>query len=173
MDAAHPNPRLPRAWYAAPIQVFLTQSTDEILGVLTKASSLDIDTKQRDAWISTISLLKEHLAGRTGHLLLEFNIPRMGLRVDAVLLVGGSLLMLEFKVNERAVSTEARNQVWEYALDTKNFHEPSHALPIVPVLIPTAYHTAAPFHPGNAVLLHTLLGGHALLGEPTGSFFAN
>jgi hypothetical protein len=125
------------------------------------------------AWISTISLLKEHLAGRTGHLLLEFNIPRMGLRVDAVLLVGGSLLMLEFKVNERGVSTEARNQVWEYALDTKNFHEPSHALPIVPALIPTAYHTDALFHPENAVPLHILLGGHALLGEPTGPFFAN
>jgi hypothetical protein len=29
--------------------------------------------------------------------------------------------------------------VWEYALDTKNFHEPSHSLPIIPVLVPTRW----------------------------------
>jgi len=51
--------------------------------------------------------------------------------------------MLEFKVGEKSVTTTARNQAWEYALDTKNFHEPSHALPIIPVLIPTEYQTDA------------------------------
>ncbi len=143
MDATHPRPRLPRAWYSAPFPDFLAQSTEEIIGHLTRHSALAVEPMQRDAWLETIALLQQHLAGRAGQLLLEFNIPRMGLRVDAVLLVGGALVMLEFKVNERAASTEARNQVWEYALDTKNFHEPSHALPIVPVLIPTAYHTDA------------------------------
>jgi len=143
MDATHPNPRLPRAWYSASIQDFLTQSTETVLGFLARHSALAMEPLQRDAWLETIHLLKQHLAGRAGHLLLEFNIPRMGLRVDAVLLVGGALVMLEFKVNERAASTEAKNQAWEYALDTKNFHEPSHALPIVPVLIPTEYQASA------------------------------
>ena len=49
--------------------------------------------------------------------------------------------ILEFKVGERIATTAARDQVWEYALDTKNFHEPSHALPIIPVLLPTGYRT--------------------------------
>lgn len=137
-----PTYRLPRAWYAAPFQEFLSQSNEEVIGYLAKHSVLSIDTLQRDAWSYTIGLLKQSLEGRSGYLLLEFNIPRMGLRADAVLLVGGCVVVLELKVGESQVSSAARNQVWEYALDTKNFHDPSHDLPIVPVLMPTGYSAA-------------------------------
>ncbi len=123
MDAPAPN-RLPRAWYSAPFSEFLAQSTEEVIGHLARNSALNIDTAQRDAWAATILLLKQHLAGHKGHLLLEFNIPRMGARADAVLLLAGCVVVLEFKVGETSASTSARNQVWEYALDTKNFHEP-------------------------------------------------
>jgi len=133
--------RLPRAWYSAPLSDFLAQSIEEVIGHLARNSSLDIDKLQADAWTSTIALLKQYLTGRTGHVLLEFNIPRMGSRADAVLLLAGSVVILELKVGEKSATTEARNQVWEYALDTKNFHEPSHALPIIPVLVPTEYQT--------------------------------
>lgn len=75
-------------------------------------------------------------------MLLEFNVPRMGSRADAVLLLGGCVVILEFKVGERLVHRGALDQVWEYALDTKNFHEPSHNLPIVPLLVPTQYRSA-------------------------------
>jgi hypothetical protein len=143
MNATHLKPRLPRAWYSASFEDFLAEPPNSVLGTLVDNATASMELEQRGAWTTTIALLKQHLTNRTGHLLLEFNIPRMGLRVDAVLLVGGALVMLEFKVNERAASTEARNQVWEYALDTKNFHEPSHALPIVPVLIPTEYKASA------------------------------
>lgn len=134
--------RLPRAWYSAPISEFLTHSTDEVIGRLASNSSLSIETTQRDAWATTVQLLKKNLADRDGHLLLEFNIPRMGARADAVLLLAGCIVILELKVGEKTASPDARNQVWEYALDTKNFHEPSHDLPIVPVLIPTGYQTS-------------------------------
>jgi hypothetical protein len=116
-------------------------SIEEVIGHLTRNSARDIETAQRDAWTSTIQLLKQHLVGRTGHVLLEFNIPRMGLRADAVLLYAGCVVILELKVGEQTASPQARNQVWEYALDTKNFHEPSHALQIIPVLMPTEYQT--------------------------------
>lgn len=138
MEARVPN-RLPRAWYSAPFSDFLAQSTEEVIGHLARNSALNIETAQRDAWTATILLLKQYLVGHQGHLLLEFNIPRMGARADAVLLLAGCVAVLEFKVGETLASTSARNQVWEYALDTKNFHEPSHPLPIVPVLIPTGY----------------------------------
>jgi hypothetical protein len=135
-----PTPyRLPRAWYSAPISTFLSQTNEEVIGHLASNSALSIETGQRDAWISTIQILKNSLQGHGGHLLLEFNIPRMGTRADAVLLIGGCVVILEFKVGEKLVNREALNQVWEYALDTKNFHEPSHSLPIIPVLIPTEY----------------------------------
>jgi hypothetical protein len=138
MEASAPF-RLPRAWYAASISTFLAHSTEEVLGHLTRNSNTSVEPEQRDAWTTEIELLKPLLATRTGHLLLEFNIPRMGLRADAMLLLGGCIVILEFKVGEREVTPAAKNQVWEYALDTKNFHEPSHGLPIVPVLVPTRW----------------------------------
>lgn len=139
MDASDKY-RLPRAWYSATICDFLGQSNEEVIGYLARNSSLNIDTLQTDAWSQTVLLLRDALAGRNGHVLLEFNIPRMGLRADAVILIAGCVVILEFKVGDQSVSNDARNQVWEYALDTKNFHEPSHSLPVVPVLVPTAYH---------------------------------
>ncbi|MEP7311500.1 MAG: DUF2075 domain-containing protein [Pseudomonadota bacterium] len=128
---------LPRAWYAASFEHFLAHSNAEVIGQLTENSNRDIETSQRDAWQAQIELLKGWLKGRSGTLLLEFNIPRMGLRADAVLLFAGCVVILEFKVGEKSAARAALAQVWEYALDTKNFHEPSHAVPIIPVLVPT------------------------------------
>jgi hypothetical protein len=139
---AHAHYHLPRAWYAASLQTFLVQSTDEVLGQLTRNSNTSVDPEQRDAWTTEIDLLRSVVGSRPGYLMLEFNIPRMGLRADAVLLLGGCVVILEFKVGEKQVTPTARNQVWEYALDTKNFHEPSHMLPIVPVLIPTEWQSS-------------------------------
>jgi hypothetical protein len=73
----------------------------------------------------------------TGALFLEFNIPRMGRRIDAVLLVGPVVFVIEFKVGESEFERAAVDQVWDYALDLKNFHEASHAVSIVPILIAT------------------------------------
>ncbi len=131
--------RLPRAWYAGPFSQFLSHTTEEVLGRLTDNSNVSVDLDQTRAWKAQVDFLKKWLYGRTGFLLLEFNIPRMGLRADAVLLLGGCVVILEFKTGEKQVHQGALNQVWEYALDTKNFHEPSHDLPIIPVLLPTEY----------------------------------
>ena len=68
---------------------------------------------------------------------MEFNIPRMGRRVDAVLLIGPVVFVIEFKVGESVFERAAVEQVWDYALDLKNFHEASHSVSIVPVLIAT------------------------------------
>jgi len=134
-----PTSRLPRAWYSASFPTFLSHSPAEILGHLFQHSHLPPDPEQRDAWSASIDLLKPLLANRPGHLLLEFNIPRMGLRADAVLLLPGCVVILEFKVGAQHAFRADLNQVWEYALDTKNFHEPSHGLPIIPVLVPTRW----------------------------------
>jgi hypothetical protein len=87
-----PTSRLPRAWYSASFPTFLSHSTPEILGHLFQHSHLPPDPEQRDAWSASIDLLKPLLLNRAGHLLLEFNIPRMGLRADAVLLLPGCVV---------------------------------------------------------------------------------
>jgi hypothetical protein len=61
----------------------------------------------------------------------------MGSRIDVVLLFSTVLVVIEFKVGERTVASQARDQVRDYALDLKNFHEPSHLPPIAPVLVLT------------------------------------
>lgn len=84
-----------------------------------------------------ISLLRTWLVGLNGSLFLEFNVPRMGRRIDAVLLVGPVVFVIEFKVGDEAFDRAAVDQVWDYALDLKNFHEASHRVPIVPILVAT------------------------------------
>jgi len=130
--------RLPRAWYSASFGEFLASPASTVLGQLTHNSNVAVELTQKDAWEAQIGHLKSWLKGRSGFLLLEFNIPRMGLRADAVLLINGCVVILEFKVGGTITHQLDLNQVWEYALDTKNFHEPSHDLPVIPVLVPTA-----------------------------------
>lgn len=121
---------------------FLHTVPQQIIGELIIGSHGSVETAQRDAWLVEIDLLQS-LAGRCGqlanaHIYLEYEIPRLGRRADALLIVNHVLFVLEFKVGAREFSTAALDQVWDYALDLKNFHEASHALTIVPVLVATA-----------------------------------
>ena len=81
--------------------------------------------------MAEIGFLREQLIGLTGALFLEFNIPRMGRRIDTVLVVGPVVFVIEFKVGESNFDRAATDQVWDYALDLKNFHEGSHSASIV------------------------------------------
>lgn len=61
----------------------------------------------------------------------------MGRRIDAVLLIGPVAFVIEFKVGESGFDRASVDQVWDYSLDLKNFHEASHSISIVPILIAT------------------------------------
>ena len=126
-----------RAWYGASIADFLKSSADTIFAQLAKSNDFDLISTQRDAWIEQIEFLRSSLNGLTGTLYLEFNIPRMGRRIDAVLLIGPVVFVVEFKVGEKEFERAAIEQVWDYALDLKNFHEASHNASLVPILIAT------------------------------------
>jgi hypothetical protein len=133
---------LPRAYYSAPMSVFLVSTPETVLGTLTANSQMAVDPSQRDAWLVEIAILKTTLQGLDGTLFLEFNIPRMGKRIDAVVVAGAMVFVIEFKVGEKHFTRADLDQVWDYALDLKNFHEASHAVPIVPILMATEAHTA-------------------------------
>jgi hypothetical protein len=125
------------AFYAEPISSFLAQSNTHILGELSRPGVFSITPDQSSAWEDEIVLLKEALRGIEGFLCLEFDVPRIGSRIDAVVLLGGCIFVLEFKVGESSFHRAAINQVWDYALDLKNFHLESHRAPIIPILICT------------------------------------
>ncbi|MEY3774326.1 MAG: hypothetical protein RLZZ129_1106 [Verrucomicrobiota bacterium] len=108
-----------------------------MFGILAKNPDFDLATTQKEAWLEQIVFLQKSLGGLKGTLYLEFNIPRMGSRVDAVLLIGPVVFVVEFKVGEATFDRAAIDQVWDYALDLKNFHEASHQASLVPILIAT------------------------------------
>jgi hypothetical protein len=133
-----------RAWYGASVADFLNDSSDAILGRLAVNSDFALIPTQRDAWMAQIEFLRTSLNGLTGSIFLEFNIPRMGRRIDVVLLIGPIVFVVELKVGEKEFVRAAIDQVWDYALDLKNFHEASHGVSIVPILIATEAVESAP-----------------------------
>ena len=121
-----------------PVTEFLLDSPERILGILAANHHHALEEPQRWAWLQTISILKKSLAdGLFGQLLLEFYIPRMGKRADAVLVTKTIVFVIEFKIGAGEHESAALVQVEDYALDLKNFHEGSHHVPIVPILVST------------------------------------
>ncbi len=114
-----------RAWFSASISDFLQTQPDAIVGRLATNSDFTLLLTQKDAWLAQIGFLQAHLVGLSGSLFLEFNIPRMGRRIDTVLLIGPVVFVIEFKVGESAFDRAAVDQVWDYALDLKNFTKPA------------------------------------------------
>lgn len=128
-----------KAYYGELVHNFLNDNSERILGVLTREHHHALDEPQRSAWLQQLSILKTSLVNRPDdRIFLEFFIPRMGKRADAVLVSKNILFILEFKINATGCSSAGLDQVEDYALDLKNFHEGSHCVAIVPVLIATA-----------------------------------
>jgi hypothetical protein len=134
-----------RAWYSSSISDFIEASESEIFSQLSANSQFSVLNTQRDAWLVQIPLLKEQLRGLDGSVLIEFTIPRMGRRIDVVVLSGPVVFAIEFKVGESVFDRASLDQVWDYALDLKNFHGASHDASIVPILVATEAKDDCPF----------------------------
>lgn len=127
-----------KAYYNSPVSSFLIDDAERILGVLTTEHHFALEEQQRWAWLQQISILKKALSSRpSGRIFLEFYIPRMGKRVDALLVTENIVFVIEFKAGAIEHAASAFDQVEDYALDLKNFHEGSHRVPVVPVLVAT------------------------------------
>ncbi|MBW6499081.1 MAG: DUF2075 domain-containing protein [Bacteroidales bacterium] len=127
-----------RYHYANNISDFINESSDKVIGIIVQANNgYDIQSTQLDAWRAQISILKEVLASYEGQIYFEYAIPRMGRRIDAVLIIRDVIFVLEFKVGEHDFLLSGIDQVWDYALDLKNFHETSHKHLIAPLLVAT------------------------------------
>lgn len=134
-----------RQYYSDSIASFLTTSAEEVLGQLVKNNDFDLGRDQRDSWLEEIVILRRTLVGHHGAVYFEYAIPRMGKRIDVVLLIGSVIFVLEFKVGEREFHSYATDQVWDYALDLKNFHDSSYEHCVAPVLIASKAEAVTPF----------------------------
>ncbi len=128
-----------RYYYSDSIADFLEKEEHSILGALLASNEYPLEMTQRDAWLVQIQILQSVLIPyrSAGQVYFEFSIPRLGRRIDAVVIVQSVIFVLEFKVNEKEFTASAMDQVCDYALDLKNFHETSHDVPIAPILIAT------------------------------------
>jgi hypothetical protein len=113
-----------RAYYQNNIAAFLVGGSDQILGELAAKHDFALDIQQKNAWVQQVAKLKDYLRDFDhGDIFLEFSIPRMGKRVDVLLLIGGVIFVVEYKMGATSHERHAIDQVVDYALDLKNFHE--------------------------------------------------
>jgi len=128
-----------RFYYSETFADFIAQSGEYILGCMDTLNEFDLTLEQRGAWLEEFSLMKDVVAAlpSDGQILFEYTIPRLGKRIDVVLLTGGIVFTIEFKVGADEFLVNDKEQVWDYALDLKNFHEESRGRIIVPILVAT------------------------------------
>ena len=126
-----------RYYYSDSITDFLSRSTNEIVGDLTLASQHDINDETAQSWVEEIDTLREALEAYSGRgsLYFEYNIPRMGRRADVIVLIDGIVFVVEYKTAEQRFTREAMVQVWDYALDLKNFQEGCLDRILIPILV--------------------------------------
>ncbi|WP_434352758.1 DUF2075 domain-containing protein [Psychrobacter sp. HD31] len=127
-----------RAYYKNSISNFINEDGNSILGKLSfNHANRQLEDQQKNAWIKQIEILKEQLNGFLGQIYFEFAIPRMGKRVDNIVIIDGSIFVIEFKVGSDKYETHNQTQVLDYTLDLKNFHEGSHNARLIPILVAT------------------------------------
>ena len=124
-------------YYGAPIADFVADDPERIVGRLVLASGFDTRSEQASAWYSQVLHLQPVLDGVQGHIYFEFTVPRIGARIDVVVVLPSVILVLEFKVGEAEFLAADKRQAWDYALDLKYFHLGSRSATIVPVLVAT------------------------------------
>jgi len=127
-----------RAYYKNSISKFIKENDNSILGKLSlNHSNRQLEDLQKNAWVKQIEILKDQLNEFEGQIYFEFAIPRMGKRVDNIIIINDSIFVVEFKVGGGGLENYAQAQVLDYTLDLKNFHEGSHNAKLIPVLLAT------------------------------------
>ncbi len=110
----------------------------DLYGRLASALPFAVEPAQRAAWNFQIAHLRQLARDLpAAHFFMEFLIPRMGRRADLVILHAGIVFVVEYKIGASGFDRASLDQAYGYGLDLKHFHETSHALTVVPILIAT------------------------------------
>lgn len=141
-----PKKQSNRCLYQSDFKSFINTNSDTILGSIHNAYHGQTLTSTNEAWWNEIRILQAVLTpwkDEDAEIIFEYDIPRLGKRIDVVLLLRGIIFCLEFKVGQKDALQTDVEQVMDYALDLKNFHLYSHDRTIVPILIPTKHKSSS------------------------------
>ena len=127
-----------RSYYSARIREFVVEKPETLLGKLMVSDEFSTTDLQKNAWRKEIDILQDQLRSvENGDIAFEYTIPRIGHRIDVVCIIHGLIFLLEFKVGDSEYRKSTADQVMDYALDLKYFHELSADRYIIPISIPT------------------------------------
>lgn len=132
-----------KAYYCNSIPGFINDKSESIIGQLVR-HSFEINKDQSDAWERQVSELQNRLEAckMEGDIIFEYDIVRLGKRIDVILLIRHMVFSLEFKNGKDIFTAQDAQQAEDYAVDIKNFHKESEDLYVCPILIAT---DAAPY----------------------------
>ena len=150
---------------------FATFALTEPAQVLAALQRLipDAGLSQVTAWRDSIRLLRTvaqalvrtvPLAAECA-LVFEYQMPMEARRADAVILLGGAVIVVEFKGKTCATDADI-DQTNAYARDLRSYHDACHNLPVHPIIVPTRSthlksESRAVFVRGPATLLDILV----------------
>ncbi len=134
-----------QAYYSNTLSNFLSDSADAIVGQLNLGITdyKYIWTRTTASWSTSIQifkdnfseLIKEYGSAKNWTLLLEYEIPRLLRRIDAVLIADDIIFVIEYKDDRKEYRVADKRQAEDYAMDLQDFHLGSRGKTIVPILL--------------------------------------
>jgi len=135
------------AYYQKALAGFVAEDPARVLWQLTQANATErfpLTPQAIEAWGAQLPVLVNGIArvlrvspdAKNWSILLEYPIPIVGKRIDAVLLMRNVIVVIETKTG--ASPTSAARQVDDYALNLACFHEHSASRTIVPLVVADA-----------------------------------
>jgi hypothetical protein len=140
MDAPTGSAAVTAFWSGTALELVATP-TQRVVAELARHQVRHFRTteaEQSPAWEDSVAALQAALAAlgpvaTRWHVLFEYPMLRLGMRIDAVVLTDRAILVLEFK--RAQADLNALRQVEDYALNLRDFHDGSRLHPIVPILV--------------------------------------
>ena len=134
----------PRCLYDNSFGAFIEAPEGTVFANMCNNYHGEMRTTTRDAWDKEINVMRgvlSRLENLDGRIIFEYDIPRLGKRIDVVLLYRGIVFCIEFKArsDDDKIYEIDVDQVLDYALDLKNFHKYSEEQLIVPILVAPNY----------------------------------
>lgn len=128
-----------QSFLAVDVTIWGTRLKEHHIDCMNEVASLS----QRKAWFDCFNILRKEFLLlalpkeilNKVYVIFEYELPReRGRRPDVLILAGNNLIVLEFKGYTQENQSQI-DQAKHYARDLRNYHEKSHHLDIVPILV--------------------------------------